>query len=90
MRKVERFGIFVFYEDAEGVPLKCADNPGECATFRNTTEALKEMNERSIDYGVRTEIVDLDSNTIILQTTDEGRTWAVPARIREPAVPVPA
>lgn len=90
MRKIERFGIFVFHSDAEGIPLKCADSPEECATFRNIPDAFKEVEERHIDYGVRTEIVDLDSNTVVLETTDEGRIWNAPVRARKPAVPVPA
>ena len=91
MRTIEQFGVFVFHDDAgEGAPLKRADNPEECATFRNSAEALREMNERHIDYGIRTEIVDLDSNKVVLRTTDEGRTWIVPAKGERSAVPVPA
>ena len=91
MHKIEQFGVFVFYEDTGGgVPLKRADNSEESATFRNFAEALQEMNERRIDYGIRTEIVDLDSNKIILRTTDEGRTWIVPTKGERSAAPVPA
>lgn len=91
MRTIEQFGVFVFHEGAEdGAPLKRADNSEEWATFRNSTEALREMDERHIDYGIRTEIVDLDGNKVVLRTTDEGRTWIVPAKGERSAIPVPA
>ena len=91
MRKIEQLGVFVFHENEEdGVPLKYADNPDECATFRNSAEALREMEERGIDYGIRTEIVNLDNNKVVLRTTDEGRTWNVPTREERAADPVPA
>ncbi len=91
MRKIEQLGVFVFHENEEdGVPLKYADNPDECVTFRNIAEAKQEMEERLIDYGIRTEIVDLDRNKVVLRTTDEGRTWSVPAQGERSAVPVTA
>lgn len=91
MREIRQFGVLVFHSDAEeGVPLKYAESPEECATFLNSAEALREMNERQIDYGIRTEIVDLDSNKVVLETTDEGRTWSVPAKRCRAAAPAPA
>lgn len=90
MRKPEQFGVFVFHTETECFPLQRADDPGESATFRTITEALKEMNERRIDYGIRTEIVDLDSNTVVLETADEGKTWSAPERNRRPAALTPA
>ena len=91
MRKIEQLGVLVFHENEEsGIPLKYADNPDECATFRNSAEALREMEERGIDYGVCTEIVDLESEGVVLRTTDKGRTWNVPTREERAAVPVPA
>ena len=91
MYTIEQFGVFVFHEEVgEGTPLKRADNSEECVTFRNSAEALREMDERHIDYGIRTEIVDLDSNNVVLRTTDEGRTWIVPTKRECSAAPVPA
>jgi hypothetical protein len=91
MHTTEQFGVFVFHEETGGgVPLKRADSSEECSTFRNSAEALREMDERRIDYGIRTEIVDLDSNKVVLQTTDEGQTWDVPTKRERLDIPAPA
>lgn len=92
MNAIKQFGVLVFHHGntGEGLPLKRADNPEEHATFDNPAEAQKEMDERHIDYGLRTEIVDLDSSAIILQTTDEGRTWSAPTKGERLVTSVPA
>ncbi len=92
MKRLDQFGVFVFHEDEEeGAPLKRADNSEGCATFADPAAARQEMDERCIDYGIRTEVVDLDSNKVVLQTTDGGLTWHEPARARQStAEPVPA
>jgi hypothetical protein len=83
MQKIKQFGVFIFNDDTEeGPPLKRADNPEECATFSDPMEALREMNERCIDYGIRTEVVDLDCNAVLLETTDQGQTWCEPKHAR--------
>ena len=92
MRQIKQFGVFVFQDKSEaaGTPLKYADSPEENATFSSPAEAQAEMSERYIHYGIRTEIVNLDNNTVALETTDRGRTWHEPTRARKSAEPVPA
>ncbi len=62
----------------------------EIVTFISISDALKEMNERQIDYGVFTEIIDLDTGNSVLETTDKGRTWRTLACAHKPAKSVPA
>ena len=85
MREIKQFGVFIFRDESEiaGTPLKYADFPEENATFSSLAEAQAEMSERSIHYGIRTEIVNLDNNTVALETTDRGRTWHEPTRARK-------
>ena len=90
MKEIKQFGVFVFRDKSEvaGTPLKYADSPEENATFSSLTEAQAEMSERSIHYGIRTEIVNLDSNVVVLETTDRGRTWHEPTSARKSAEPI--
>ena len=91
MTRVEQFGVFVFHSEApNGASLKCADGNGKCATFRNSAQALKEMSDRGIYYGTRTEIVDLVSGAVVLETIDRGTIWSVPAEGRRSAALPPA
>lgn len=92
MKEIKQFGVFVFREESEivGIPLKYANSPEENATFSSPAEAQAEMSERSIHYGIRTEIVNLDNNVVVVETTDRGRTWHEPTRTRKLAMPVPA
>lgn len=90
MKEAKQFGVFVFREESEvaGTPLKYADSPDECATFSSPAEAQAEISERSIHYGIRTEIVNLDNNVVVIETTDRGRTWHKPTRAHKSAEPI--
>ena len=81
MEKLKPFVVWIF-SDANDLDtkngkntMKCAHNPDETASFDSPEEAQAEMRERCVDYGALVQIYDLDSATVLWETTDGGRTW---------------
>jgi|GEM_PF-2078307 len=89
------YRVFIFHGSGECVydddhALHDRDNSGEIAVFRNTKEALEEIEDRVIDYGSCTQIVHIDESRvcIVLETTDKGCTWNVPTHGQRSVKPV--
>jgi hypothetical protein len=96
MQKSRRFVVYIF-PDANDLntengnnAMKCAEKPDEIASFDSWQMAKTEMRERHIDYGALAQIFDLDTGTVVCETTDDGRTWHEPAHAPKSAEPVPA
>ena len=93
--RTNRYGVFIFPDSDDrstenGNHALRAAGSEEIVTFGSISDALKKMDDRQIDYGSLTEIIDLDTGKAVLETTDEGQTWHAPTYVRTSAVPIPA